>query len=58
MTLYLDYRVQTPEPSAINVNIEWHPQHLILAVTSCSEESGGFLTLYDELVMVQYFSFF
>ncbi|KAJ1532231.1 hypothetical protein ONE63_000848 [Megalurothrips usitatus] len=49
MTLYLDYRVQSPDPSAINVNIEWHPQHLLLAVSSCSEERGGFVTVYDEL---------
>ncbi|XP_034252751.1 intraflagellar transport protein 140 homolog [Thrips palmi] len=49
MTLYLDYRVQSPDPSAINVSIEWHLQHHLLAVTSCSEERGGFVTVYDEL---------
>lgn len=53
MTLYLDYRVQSPDPSAINVDIEWHPQQPMLAVTSCSEERGGFLTIYDELVRMK-----
>lgn len=53
MTLYLDYRVQSPDPSAINVNIEWHLQHHMLAVTSCSEEKGGFVTVYDELVCTE-----
>ncbi|KAE8751558.1 hypothetical protein FOCC_FOCC001805 [Frankliniella occidentalis] len=49
MTLYLDYRVQTPDSSAINVDVKWHSHHLMLAVTSCSEERGGFITIYDEL---------
>ncbi|XP_063235193.1 intraflagellar transport protein 140 homolog [Bacillus rossius redtenbacheri] len=49
MSLYFDYKVQSPDPSSININMEWHPQHHILAVASFSQEKGGFVTLFDEL---------
>ncbi|XP_021936986.1 intraflagellar transport protein 140 homolog isoform X3 [Zootermopsis nevadensis] len=49
MSLYFDSKVQSPDPGCININIEWHEQHPLLAVSSYSQERGGFVTIYDEL---------
>jgi len=52
MSLYFDYRVQTPDPAAIQIDIAWHNQYPLLTVTSFDQESGGSLTIYDELVCI------
>nr|CAD7423413.1 unnamed protein product [Timema monikensis] len=49
MSLYFDYKLQNLDSSSINTLIEWHTQHLLLAVASFSREKGGFVTLFDEL---------
>ncbi|XP_049802425.1 intraflagellar transport protein 140 homolog [Schistocerca nitens] len=49
MSLYFDYKVQNPDLAAINLGVDWHHQHSLLAVSSYSESKGGFVSIYDEL---------
>ncbi|XP_069684990.1 intraflagellar transport protein 140 homolog [Periplaneta americana] len=49
MSLYFDSKVQSPDPGCINIHLEWHEQHPLLAVSSYSQDKGGFVTIYDEL---------
>jgi hypothetical protein len=55
MSLYFDSKVQSPDPGCISINVEWHEQHPLLAVSSYSQDRGGFVTIYDELVLICYF---
>lgn len=50
MTLYFDYTVHIEDPLATINTISWHPQHALLAVASYSHETGGTVTICDELV--------
>ncbi|KAK7788798.1 hypothetical protein R5R35_010909 [Gryllus longicercus] len=49
MSVFFDYKVQITEPSAVNVAIEWHPLNPWLAVSSYSQEKGGFVNICNEL---------
>lgn len=57
MSLYFDSKVQSPDPGCININVEWHEQHPLLAVSSYSQDRGGFVTIYDELVLMCYLTY-
>jgi hypothetical protein len=35
--------------------LEWHEKHPLLAVSSYSQDRGGFVTIYDELVFNVFF---
>jgi len=57
MSLYFDSKVQSPDPGCININLEWHEKHPLLAVSSYSQDRGGFVTIYDDLVFTFYCQF-
>lgn len=46
MSLFVD-RVITPNESAIQVGMAWHPQFGLLALGSYSEDQGGVITIVD-----------
>ncbi|CAH2002580.1 unnamed protein product [Acanthoscelides obtectus] len=48
MTLYFENAVSFPEPEAISVSGIWHPSAPLLAVSSFSQERGGFVIIFDE----------
>ncbi|VEN35720.1 unnamed protein product [Callosobruchus maculatus] len=48
MTLYFENAVSFPEPEAISVSGIWHPSVPLLAVSSFSQERGGFVIIFDE----------
>jgi hypothetical protein len=50
MTLYIENAVNFPEAGSISLNGVWHPNAALLAVASFSQEKGGFVTIFDELV--------
>ena len=50
MTLYFENPVSFPEAGSISLNGIWHPNTALLAVASFSQEKGGFVTIFDELV--------
>lgn len=50
MTLYFENPVNFTESSTISTNETWHPISPILAIASYSQEKGGFVTIFDELV--------
>jgi len=50
MSLYFDSKVQSPDPGCINIYLEWHEKHPLLAVSSYSQDRGGSVTIYDDLV--------
>jgi hypothetical protein len=52
MTLYIENAVNFPEVGSISLNGVWHPNAALLAVASFSQEKGGFVTIFDELVRV------
>lgn len=50
MTLYFENALRAGELSSISLNVGWHPNAPFLAVASFSQEKGGFVTVFDELV--------
>lgn len=50
MTLYFENPVNFPETASISTNGVWHPNATLLAVASYSQERGGFVTIFDDLV--------
>lgn len=50
MTLYFENALRSGELSSISLNVKWHPNATFLAVASFSQEKGGFVTVFDELV--------
>lgn len=50
MTLYFENPANFPESGSISVNGIWHPNVPLLAVASFSQERGGFVIVFDELV--------
>lgn len=50
MSLYFDTPVQFKEIGAITTNGVWHPSSPLLAVASYSQERGGFVSIFDDLV--------
>lgn len=50
MTLYFENSANFPEQGAISVNGIWHPTVPLLAVSSFSQERGGFVIIFDEVV--------
>lgn len=50
MTLYFDSPVQFSETGVISTHGVWHPSAPLLAIGSYSQERGGFVTIFDELV--------
>jgi len=52
MSLYFDSKVQSPDSGCININLEWHEEYPLLAVSSYSQDRGGFVIIYDELVFI------
>ncbi|KAJ8978265.1 hypothetical protein NQ317_012623 [Molorchus minor] len=49
MSLYFENPVNFPEPGSISVNGIWHPNAPLLAVSSFSQDRGGFAIIFDEL---------
>lgn len=52
MTLYFENSANFPEAGAISVNGIWHPSVPLLAVSSFSQDRGGFVIVFDELVSI------
>lgn len=52
MSLYFENPVNFPETGAISTNGVWHPNAALLAIASYSQEKGGFVTIFDELVSI------
>lgn len=50
MTLYFENPANFPEQGSISVNGIWHPNVPLLSVASFSQERGGFVIIFDELV--------
>lgn len=50
MTLYFENPVHFTENGTISTNAIWHPNAPLLAVASYSQDKGGFVTIFDELV--------
>lgn len=50
MTLYFDSPVQFPESGVISTHGAWHPSSPVLAIGSYSQDRGGFVTVFDEMV--------
>lgn len=50
MTLYFENSANFPEPGSISVNGIWHSNLPLLAVSSFSQDRGGFVIVFDELV--------
>lgn len=58
MTLYFETPVVFPESGSISVNSVWHSNTPLLAVASFSQDRGGFVIIFDELVSIPSFAFF
>lgn len=52
MTLYFENPVNFAEADTITTDEIWHPLSPLLAVASYSQERGGFVTIFDELVRI------
>lgn len=52
MTLYIENSANFPEAGSITVNGIWHPSVSLLAVSSFSQDRGGFVIIFDELVSI------
>lgn len=52
MSLYFEHSVNFPEANSISVNVIWHPSVPLLAVSSYSQERGGFVIVFDEHVSI------
>lgn len=50
MTLYFETLVRFPESNVISTNQLWHPSSPLLAIASYSQNRGGFVSIFDELV--------
>lgn len=50
MTLYFEYPVLFSESGNVSIDVIWHPNEPLLAVASFSQDRGGFVTIFDELV--------
>lgn len=51
MSLYFETPVQFSENNVISTNEVWHPTVPLLAIASYSQERGGFVTIFNELVV-------
>lgn len=58
MTLYFENAVNFSEIGSISTNGIWHPSAALLAVSSFSQDKGGYVTIFDELVIVVPFLLF
>lgn len=50
MTLYIENAVTFPESGSISINALWHPNISLLAAASFSQDKGGYVIIFDELV--------
>lgn len=54
MTLYFENPVNFPHAGAVTTNGVWHSVSPLLAISSYSQEKGGFVMIFDELVRMLY----
>lgn len=50
MTLYMENAVKFPESGSISINAVWHPNVSLLAAAGFSQDKGGYIIIFDELV--------
>lgn len=54
MTLYFENPVHFPDSGPITTYGTWHTTAPLLAVASYTQEKGGFVMIFDELVRINY----
>uniref|UniRef100_UPI00358F9C54 intraflagellar transport protein 140 homolog n=1 Tax=Myxine glutinosa TaxID=7769 RepID=UPI00358F9C54 len=48
MTVYFKQKLEIPDSGAIPVLISWHPKQALVAVTSASSVTGGYVTVHND----------
>lgn len=52
MTLYFDSPVQFDDSGVISTHGAWHSNAPLLAIGSYSQDRGGFVTVFDDMVII------
>lgn len=48
----MENAVTFPESGSISINAVWHPNVSLLAAASFSQDKGGYVIIFDELVCI------